>query len=264
MAPLSRTSTNGTENDIERGTAELNALNPITTASSTSSKDGLPLPLKTTGRSLSHSLLAATNRADATSRKSSQAQSTHTTTTMDRPSISMPPPTSKPPSERRPSVSIRSSRRSEDNQPSTTSPPGSFKGSEDILRSPMTLPASASTTATDTTSVTTSSTPQLPGLPVISPPALTPNDQPNNVDIVSVKPGQGGSNPPSSMANGIPRSDTAGTDGAFPQRGTRTTTPARSNSRDPRRFSGSTAASITSETDSRTNIPLYYDFVLIR
>lgn len=69
-------------------------------------------------RSGSHTLLSATN-ASSTRRKGVQAGTEHTMTTMDRPSISMPPPSSKPANERRLSASIKPSRRSEENSTST-------------------------------------------------------------------------------------------------------------------------------------------------
>src|SRR5205085_11853015 len=110
MASLSRTSTNGTEIDpdhADQGTP----LAQITSRSSSVSlgKDGAR-PLRIGGRSLSHSLLAATSDADLPNRKADRLQSVHSMTKMDKANISMPSPEVKPLSDRRLSFSIRSPR----------------------------------------------------------------------------------------------------------------------------------------------------------
>jgi hypothetical protein len=249
MASLSRTSTNGTETDPDKAAQSNNLTAIISRSSSASLSKEVLRPLKISGRSVSHSLLAAAGDDDFPNRKAGRLQSAHSMTTMDKANISMPPPEAKPLSDRRLSFSLRSPRASEDNSTSTASPPSSLKGSEGVARTPMTVPTSAATIATNTASVTTSSFPQLPGLPVTSPPSLTPNEPPNLPDIVTQKSGHGVSNPPGFAAQGTPRNDAAGIDGPFPQRGLRTTA-VRSSSRDPRRFSGSTANSTASETES--------------
>ena len=252
MSSLSRTSTNGTDIDIDKipGSSNLPALEIISSSTSLSSEAFLPL--NNTGRSVSHSLLATPNHPDLPNRKASHLQSSHTKTTMDRPSISMPPPSTRPLSERHLATSIKSPRRSEDGSAATTSPPRSVNSSDDFSRQPMTVPTPASTTAISTESITTSSSPQLPGLPVNSPPSLSPNDPSNLADVVSKKSAQGGTVPSGSTAQGTQRNDAGGAEGPFPSRGPRSAA-VRSSSRDPRRFSGSTANSTASETE-RMNI----------
>lgn len=85
---------------------------------------------------------------------------------------------------------------------------------------------------------------------MIYPPSLSPNESPNLADIVSKRSARGSSNPPGSTTQGFPRTDIGGIDAPFPQRGLRSAA-IRSSSRDPRRFSGSTANSTASEAESK-------------
>jgi inositol hexakisphosphate/diphosphoinositol-pentakisphosphate kinase len=126
-----------------------------------------------------------------------------------------------------------------------TSLPSSEKSNENVEeRHPLTGAPSPSlpTRAMDTTSILTSSTPQLPGLPIISPPALTPNDLPNNIiavpnDTVKAAPNAANAPDPKAAAAEAAKEKEA----ALPSRGPRTN-PARSISTN-RRFSGSTVNS---------------------
>jgi len=246
MATLSRTcSSNPSQNDGESA-AECQGLALVDSTSPPSSAAPSPRSLKAAGRSYSHSLLAAANQGTRPNRKASHTNSGLAAAAMEKASISMPRP-SQPANERRLSASIRPLRRSEDTTPSTASPPNSLSGAEGIIRNPLAAPASASTTATTHAFVTASATPQYTGLPVISLPLLTPNDQPNVVHVVSTEVPLS-SSLPSPMAS-HPRGDVSISEGPLPQRAPRSVH-ARSNPRDSKRFSGSTANSIASEADS--------------
>lgn len=96
-------------------TPEAEGTNLTRAISSTSSTESakVDLPFRISKRSNSHTLLSATN-ALSSLRKGVQASTESTNTTMDRPSISMPPPSTKPTGERRLSPSLKPGRRSED------------------------------------------------------------------------------------------------------------------------------------------------------
>jgi inositol hexakisphosphate/diphosphoinositol-pentakisphosphate kinase len=218
--------------------SDTNYGHPLTSTESTSTTSSIRGPtLKATGRSPSSHLLLAPNDAD---RKGSQASTEHTRTSVNRDSVSMPPPSSKPASDRRLSAVMRSPRRSADLD--ATSLPSSEKGNENVEeRCPLASATSLSmsTRAMDTTSILTSSTPQLPGLPITSPPALTPNDLPDNVIAVPnepVKAAPNAANAPDPKAAAAEAAKEK--EAALPSRGPRTN-PARSISTN-RRFSAST------------------------
>jgi hypothetical protein len=146
----------------------------------------------------SHSLLASQaqkNLGDV--RKGAHAQTTKTSA--DRSSISMPPPSSKLTNDRRLSAnyanSVRSLRRSED---AARSPPSSVKSVDGPYNGSPT--AHQSTTAVDPTMVTTASSPDAPGLPVLSPPAFDPSI-PNYSHLVSNAPQANG------LVTSAPRSE---------------------------------------------------------
>lgn len=214
---------------------------PLTAAESTSTTSSIRGPtLKAIGRSPTSHLLLAPNDTD---RKGTQANTEHTRTSVNRDSVSMPPPSSKPASDRRLSQVMKSPRNSTDLD--ATSLPSSEKSNENVEdRHPLagaTSP-SLSTRAMDTTSILTSSTPQLPGLPITSPPALTPNDLPDNIiavlnDPVKAAPNAANAPDPKAAAAEAAKEKEA----ALPSRGPRTN-PARSISTN-RRFSGSTVNS---------------------
>lgn len=184
MEELSRTSTNG---DTESTPTE-NVGAPLTAVYTTSSTGSA----KHTGNGSAsppsqgiirapsgHALLGGHNPADLRRKPHVETDKTP----VDRPSISMPPPSTKPSADRRLSASISSIRpRKSDDGPRSS--PTSIKSNEErsITTNPSALLA---TTATDATHVTTASTgaPAVSGLPVLSPPAVT-QDVPNQLDIV--------------------------------------------------------------------------------
>lgn len=126
-----------------------------------------------------HNLLAANNGSDV--RRGSQIETTTTTTSTGRASISMPNSVGKPSIGRRLSVSLSTARlatKSEDGT-SATSPPSSIISVDD--RQQFATSVAVPTTATDTTSITTNSVNHIPGLPVLSPPlpsTILPNESP--------------------------------------------------------------------------------------
>ncbi len=93
---------------------EKTSLTRVLSSNSSTDCTKVGVPPRLPHRSSSHTLLSATN-ASFIRRKGQQAGTEHTKATMDRASISMPPPSSKPASERRLSASIKPSRRSEEN-----------------------------------------------------------------------------------------------------------------------------------------------------
>ncbi|KIV85932.1 hypothetical protein PV11_01582 [Exophiala sideris] len=159
QSPLRRVPTNTSENAVDDHSAS---------SSVTSSRPYFP-----TGRTPStHSLLGSHKNADV--RKA--AQTGTSSASADRSSISMPPPTTKPSAERRLSTSLSSNRPHRRSEDLARSPPASVKsldGEGSAFGSSPT--AQRSTTAYDSTVVTTASTPNVPGLPVLSPPALNPS-----------------------------------------------------------------------------------------
>ena len=232
MASSSGSMANGTDR------TDANYDNTLTTVESTSTTSSLRGSIfKATGRSPSSHMLLAPNEAD---RKGVQANTEHTNTSVNRDSVSMPPPSSKPASDRRLSAVIRSPRRSADLDAAIPLP--LEQSNENVEeRHPLagaTSP-SLSTTAMDTTSILTSSTPQLPGLPITSPPALTPNDVPNNIIAVSNDAVKAAPNAAAAADPKVAAAEAAKErDAALPSRGPRTN-PARSISTN-RRFSAST------------------------
>ena len=89
------------------------ALVKARSTSSTASSTKEVAPVRSNPRSHSHSLLSSSSSATAT-RKAVQAEAEQTKTTMDRASISMPPP-AKPPAERRFSTASRKANVSDPN-----------------------------------------------------------------------------------------------------------------------------------------------------
>jgi Diphosphoinositol pentakisphosphate kinase 2 N-terminal domain len=220
---ISRSSTDGSPD----GQPDTNDLTAVLSFSSLTGLTKVPALLNRSERAQSsHSLLAVNNGSDM--RKGAHTQTTRTS--IERASISMPPPMTKLGADRRLSTSIAPStfpRRSEDTAADTVSPPSSVISVSDDRASAPAM-ASQPSTATDTTSVMTSSTPQFPGLPVLSPTAIAPN-VPNFIEAVT----------PQAMQRDASNHSRQGRDGAFPSRGPRTTT-ARSIS-SVRRFSTTTS-----------------------
>ena len=129
-----------------------------------------------------HSLLGGGNPAELRRKPHTETDKTN----MERASISMPPPSSKPKSERRLSASLNAYQTARKSEDAPRSSPTSIRSTED-KRSPINgYSALASTTATDSVHVTTASTgtASTPGLPVLSPPILSPQP-PDNPDLVS-------------------------------------------------------------------------------
>jgi hypothetical protein len=178
-SPLGRTPTNTSEDHLN-----LDDSPPLTAVySASSSVTSAPRPpQRLSGRTPStHSLLAATRNPDV--RKGAHAETTKAS--VDRSSISMPPPSTKPLADRRLSATFNSSlpRRSED---MARSPPASVKSLEGDRPAPYSSSPTAHIAATthDPIVVTTASTSNAPGLPVLSPPAFNPS-MPNPSDLVS-------------------------------------------------------------------------------
>lgn len=218
MSSPSGSMANGTE---KPETSYGHPLTAVESSSTTSSIRG-PTP-RTAGRTPSSHLLLAPNDAD---RKGAQANAAHTRTSVNRDSVSMPPPTSKPDSDRRLSAVMMSPRRSADLD--ATTPPSSEKSNENVEeRHPLagSTSPSASTRAMDTTSILTSSTPQLSVF----------NDPDSNP--VKAAPNAANAIDPKAVATEAAKEKGA----ALPSRGPRTN-PARSISTN-RRFSGSTVNS---------------------
>lgn len=179
-SPLHRTPTNTSDHDLEDAAS-------LTAVYSTGSSVTSSRPPPSTGRAPStHSLLAAHKNPDV--RKAAHPETTRAS--VDRSSISMPPPLTKPSVDRRLSTSLsstRSHRRSED---ITRSPPASVKSLEtDKTPFSASPTAQTATIAYDPTVVTTASIPSAPGLPVLSPPAFDPS-VPNQTNLVSTLPSQ--------------------------------------------------------------------------
>ena len=188
-------------------------------------------PQRLTGRSPSaHSLLAANKNADI-------RKGAHTGTTkasVDRSSISMPPPSTKPSADRRLSATFYSSLPMRKSDDMARSPPSSVKSTEaDRTTQYNSSPnAQNTTTAVDPTVVTTGSSPHAPGLPLLSPPAFNPSI-PNGFALVSDLSSQAASptasaprsesNPPlvtASQPSGTP-TKSEGSESAFPARASR-------------------------------------------
>jgi len=211
-SPLQRTSSNGSDNAV-RG--EIPPLSP--TSSTAGSYLTTGPPLKTSRSPSAHSLLASSygNPVLASTSKS----------TMNRPSISMPPPLTKPSTDRRLSASITSVMSARKSEDVPRSPPASVRSFDE--RSPFVGGPHGPTTAMDNTAVTTASTPQFPGLPVLSPSTLSAS-VPNYLDAASSLSSQ------AIASNMLPRSDSNvkaassskadGTTTALPQRAPRNTT----------------------------------------
>jgi inositol-hexakisphosphate/diphosphoinositol-pentakisphosphate 1-kinase len=176
---LSRTSTNGSKDEQPVDGGPLSAI--YSTSSVGSNKNASSNPPRLGPRAPSaHSLLGGGNPADLRRKPHAETDKTNT----ERASISMPPPTSKP--ERRLSSSMnayRPPRKSDDGPRSSPTSVKSLDDKRSLVNNPSAL---LSTTATDSIHVTTASTgtASAPGLPVLSPPALS-EEPPNNFDIVS-------------------------------------------------------------------------------
>jgi inositol-hexakisphosphate/diphosphoinositol-pentakisphosphate 1-kinase len=195
---LTKTSTNGSDN---AGKEDEPPLSPVLSSSSTtSSKTATPPPPRFADRSLSHSLLAASNPVDL--RRKPYAETNKTS--IDRASISMPPPLTKPMVDRRLSVTIaaRPPRKSEEAPSDSLASSKSFDDRHPFANTPS---PPTSTTRTDGTTITTASStaPQPSGLPVLSPPAIPPHI-PDQIDLVgSTLSAQLG------LLTQVPKSDTA-------------------------------------------------------
>ncbi|KAL9619244.1 MAG: hypothetical protein Q9160_006096 [Pyrenula sp. 1 TL-2023] len=228
--------------------------NYLSAVTSTSSTDSSAKSGRSTARSLSsHNLLSSTAAASQ-KRKADQASAEHSTTVMDRASISMPPPSSKANVERRISLSGRKQK-----------PPDHIASFSSASIAPTSVPATpdsnalayqspafgsgkteqaTATTATHTTNVTTSSSPVPFGVAPISPPLLAPSHPTDNP--TSTGQSQTSVSQPA-LATSVPKSE-PNSEGPLSSIGPRS---ARSASRNPRRFSGSTATSMGSDQDSK-------------
>ncbi|ETI22790.1 hypothetical protein G647_06866 [Cladophialophora carrionii CBS 160.54] len=178
-SPLRRTPTNTSEHNF----IDANPLPNVHSANSSITSAPRP-PQRLTGRTPStHSLLAANRNPEV--RKG--AHSGTTKASVDRSSISMPPPSTKPLADRRLSASVQSALSMRKSEETARSPPASVKSLEGDRSTPYngSVTAYAATTAHDPTVVTTTaSTSHAPGLPVLSPPPFNPSI-PNQSDIVS-------------------------------------------------------------------------------
>jgi len=204
---MSRSLTEGSPD----GQPDTNDLTAVVSFSSLASLARAPSLVNRSERSQSsHSLLAVNNGTDM--RRGAHTQTTRAS--IDRASISMPPPMTKLGADRRLSTSIASitsPRKSEDTAADTVSLPSSIISVSDDRASTSAM-ACPPSTATDTTPIMTSSTPQFPGLPVLSPTAIAPN-VPNFIETVTTQ----------AMQRDASNHSRQGRDGAFPSRGPRTT-----------------------------------------
>jgi hypothetical protein len=192
-SPLRRTPTNTSDDQVDDHTT----LTAVYSTSSSITSTPRP-PQRLNGRTPStHSLLATNKHSDV--RRGAHAETTKAS--VDRSSISMPPPNTKPMADRRLSATFYSSRprRSED---VARSPPSSVKSLEGdrIVVSGGSPTAQNATIAHDPTVVTTVSSSTAPGLPVLSPPAFSPS-VPNHSAIVSDPSSQVASPTPSAPAS---------------------------------------------------------------
>ncbi|KIW66729.1 hypothetical protein, variant 2 [Phialophora macrospora] len=148
-SPLRRTSTNTSEDNF----TDTSSLTAVYSASSTATSAPRPPP-RLTGRTPStHSLLAANKNSDV--RKGVHAGTTKAS--VDRSSISMPPPSTKPLADRRLSASIHSALSMRKSEETARSPPASVKSLEADRTTPYSGSPTAqnATTAHDPTVVTT-------------------------------------------------------------------------------------------------------------
>lgn len=207
---------------------------PVKSTSSTSS-NRKALPSRNNTRTPSHSLLSGST---SSSQKGVQVEAKHTNTTIDRASVSMPPP-AKPQTERRFSTSSR--------KPSVIDADGqSHQDSSQSSPEPRKqVSAVTATIATDKTNVTAASTPNLTTLPSTVSPSSCSRDHGTD----SAQNMQDTSAIASGAASNASRTE-GPSDDVLP-RGPR---PGRSASRNRRRFSGSTATSTGSEVQSE--VPL--------
>ena len=176
---VQQTSSNGSDSEEKADGAPLSA---VYSASSSGSR-GTTSP-RSTGRAPStHTLLAATNSDVLRRRPHTETDKT----SIDRPSVSMPPPSTKPTVDRRLSQSISNMRLSRPSNEGPGSPPSSVRSMDERTSIDAATPQ-APTTATEIIHVTTASStsPQMPGLPVLSPPALPP-DVPNQLDTAGAQ-----------------------------------------------------------------------------
>ena len=184
MENLSRISTNGSTNNQEEVLGS--PLTAIYSGSSVgSSKDKSPLsasgaPKLGPRAPSSHALLGGNNPADLRRKPHVETDKI----AADRASISMPPPSTKPNADRRLSATMNSVRLPRKSDEGHRSPPNSVKSGEErqlFTSSPSALVATTTTDAIHVTTATAGAN-SLPGLPVLSPPAVT-QDVPNQFDI---------------------------------------------------------------------------------